>query len=357
MNNELFKDAKILIVDDQPPNVMLLEKILATEGYTHVDSTTDPRQVVELYQQNHYDIVLLDISMPYMTGYDVMEALREIEGDDSYVPVLILTAQNDRDTRLKSLEAGAKDFLTKPFDRIEVLNRIRNMIEVRLLHSQVRNQNKILEQKVRERTHELNETRLEIIRRLGRAAEYRDNETGLHIIRMSKFSQLLARHVGMGELEAEMILNASPMHDIGKIGIPDSILLKPGKLDSTEWEIMKTHTTIGAEILSGHDSELMLMARDIAMAHHEKWDGSGYPLGLAGDDIPLVARIVALADVFDALTSVRPYKKAWSIEDTMAEISRLKGSHFQPDLVDSFHDILPQVTEIRNQYMDPTPNV
>jgi len=172
---------------------------------------------------------------------------------------------------------------------------------------------------------------------------------------MSKISQVLARHTGMGEDEAEKVLNASPMHDIGKIGIPDSILLKPGKLDAAEWDIMKTHTTIGAEILSGHDSELMLMARDIALGHHEKWDGKGYPFGLKGEEIPLTARIVALADVFDALTSVRPYKQAWSIDDTMAELQRLRGNHFQPDLVDCFCDILPEVIAIRDRHLDPTP--
>ena len=345
--------AKILIVDDQPPNVMLLEKMLSNQGFTFVHSTTDPRPVVEMYLEHRYDLILLDISMPFMNGYEVMAALNKVEEDKTYVPVLVLTAQTDRDTRIKSLEHGAKDFLTKPFDRLEVLTRIRNMLEVRLLHNQVRDQNRILEEKVLERTQELNETRMEVIQRLGRAAEYRDNETGLHIIRMSKYSQRLASATGMSDTDADDILNASPMHDIGKIGIPDSILLKPGKLDPEQWDIMQTHTTIGAEILAGHTSNLMKMASEIALAHHEKWDGSGYPNKLQGEEIPLTARIVAIADVFDALTTERPYKKAWTVEDSMSLLHEQKGKHFQPDLVDLFTDILDDILHIRNRHMEP----
>jgi len=351
IQDELLQ-AKILIVDDQSANVLLLEKMLSAQGFQNVYSTTDPRTVTELYQQHQFDLILLDISMPFMNGFEVMEALQMIE-KESYVPVLVLTAQTDRDTRIHSLELGAKDFLTNPFDRLEVLTRIRNMLEVRLLHNQVRDQNKILEVKVRERTQALNESRLEVIRRLGRAAEYRDNETGLHIIRMSKYSQRIASATGMSDIDAEKILYASPMHDIGKIGIPDSILLKPGKLDAQEWEIMQTHTSIGAEILTGHTSELMKMASEIALSHHEKWDGSGYPNKLAGEEIPLTGRIVALADVFDALTTVRPYKKAWSVEDAMALLHEQSGKHFQPDLVDLFTDILDDILDIRAQHMEP----
>lgn len=352
MSNEIL-NAKILIVDDQPPNVMLLEKMLSNQGFTFVHSTTDPRPVVDMYLEHRYDLILLDISMPFMSGYEVMSALNEAEEEKTYVPVLVLTAQTDRDTRIKSLEHGAKDFLTKPFDRLEVLTRIRNMLEVRLLHNQVRDQNKILEVKVLERTQELNETRMEVIQRLGRAAEYRDNETGLHIIRMSKYSHRLASATGMNESDADDILNASPMHDIGKIGIPDSILLKPGKLDPEQWDIMQTHTTIGAEILAGHTSSLMKMASEIALAHHEKWDGSGYPNKLQGEEIPLTARIVAIADVFDALTTERPYKKAWTVEDSIQLLHEQKGKHFQPDLVDLFTEILDDILDIRNRHMEP----
>jgi putative two-component system response regulator len=352
MNSELLLAAKILIVDDQPANVMLLEKMLRAEGYVNVTTTTDPLQVADLYRQNSFDIVLLDLNMPQLDGFAVMAQLQLLE-QDSYVPILVLTAQADAATRNRALESGAKDFLTKPFDRLEVLMRIRNMLEVRLLHNQVREQNLLLEQRVQERTQELSETRLEIVRRLGRAAEYRDNETGLHIIRMSKFSELIGRGAGLDDRQCEMLLNASPMHDIGKIGIPDRILLKPGKFEPDEWEIMKTHAAIGCEILSGHPSELMEMARVIAESHHEKWDGSGYPHGLCGEDIPLVGRIVALADVFDALTSTRPYKEAWRVEDALQYIEENSSTHFDPALVSAFRAVLPGILAIKEAYAEP----
>lgn len=345
--------ARILVVDDQPANVTLLERVLALEGYRHVESLTDPREVATAYGARHHDLILLDLNMPHLDGFQVMEQLKALE-PDSYVPILVLTAQADRQTRLKALSMGARDFLTKPFDRLEVVNRIRNMLEIRLMHNQIRDQNRILEERVRERTRELVDTRLEIIRRLGRAAEYRDNETGLHIIRMSKFSVILARAVGVDAIETEMLLNASPMHDIGKIGIPDRILLKPGKLLPDEWEVMKTHTTIGAELLAGHDSPLMQMASVIALAHHEKWDGSGYPRGLAGEEIPLVGRIVALSDVFDALTSERPYKRAWSVEEARAYLQENAGRHFDPALVKRFDEVFPDILHIKEKYAEPT---
>jgi putative two-component system response regulator len=344
--------ARILVVDDQPANVTLLERVLAAEGYRNVEALTDPREVARAYSARRHDLILLDLNMPYLDGFQVMAQLKALE-PDSYVPILVLTAQADRQTRLKALEMGARDFLTKPFDRLEVVNRIRNMLEIRLMHNQIRDQNRILEERVRERTQELVDTRLEIIRRLGRAAEYRDNETGLHIIRMSKFSEILARAAGIGAGETEMLLNASPMHDIGKIGIPDRVLLKPGKFEPDEWEIMKTHTTIGAEMLAGNDSPLMQMASVIALTHHEKWDGSGYPRGLVGEEIPLVGRIVALSDVFDALTSVRPYKRAWSIEEARVYMAENAGKHFDPNLVRLFDEVFPDILSIKEKYAEP----
>lgn len=346
-----IKAATILVVDDQPVNVKLLEKVLLAEGYPNVISTTDSREAVNLFLAHNCDLVLLDLNMPHIDGYGVMQELQRISED--YPPVLVLTALKDRDSRVRALESGARDFVSKPFDRVELLSRIRNMLEVRMLNKAMKQQNQLLEEKVYERTRELDETRLEIIRRLGRAAEYRDNETGLHIIRMSQYSQIIGMADGMTESEADMLLNASPMHDIGKIGIPDQILLKPGKLTPEEWEIMKTHSTIGAEILSGHESELMQVAREIALHHHEKWDGSGYPNGQTGDEIPLVGRIVAIADVFDALTTVRPYKKAWKVEDAVDYIAQNRATHFDPRLVDLFMKCLTEILAIRAKYPEP----
>jgi putative two-component system response regulator len=344
--------AKILIVDDQPPNVMLLQRMLVAEGYCNITATNYPTQVQQLQRDTRFDLILLDIRMPEMDGFQVMELLRQDAGED-YLPILVLTAQTDEETRLRALSFGARDFVTKPFSRPEVLNRIRNLLEVRLLHNQLRQQNNLLEQRVRERTMEIRDTQLEIIRRLGFAAEHRDNETGLHIIRMSKYCQSIAQEMGLSEAEVELILNASPMHDIGKLGIPDRVLLKPGKLDAEEWEIMKTHTSKGAEILEGHPSELLSTAKAIALYHHEKWDGSGYPGGIKGAQIPLAARIVAIADVFDALTSKRPYKEAWPLERALDEIRAGSGAHFDPAIVDAFFRITPQIMAIMEKYAEP----
>lgn len=350
--------ASILIVDDKPENVSLLEMMLSFAGYTNVQSTTDPREVKGLYEANDFDIILLDIRMPHMTGFQVMAQLSEIVKGD-YLPILVLTAQNDMETRLKALEAGARDFVSKPFHKTEVLNRIHNMLEVRALHNERMRQNEILELRVserttelRERNAELEETRLEIVRRLGRAGEYRDNETGMHVLRMSKSCHLMALAAGLDENHAKLILHASPMHDVGKIGIPDGILLKPGKLDAEEWETMKTHSEIGADIIGDHDHDLMSTARIIALTHHEKWDGSGYPHGVSGEDIPIEGRIAAICDVFDALTSDRPYKKAWAVENAVNLINEESGRHFDPALVLLFNDLLPEILEIRDQYAD-----
>ena len=345
-------DAKLLVVDDTAANVNLLQEILRLSGYHNIRGLTDPREVLDLYKSWRPDLVLLDLRMPYLDGFQVMKQLQQVE-KGSYIPVLALTAEPDYETRVKALEAGAKDFLTKPFDRIEILNRVRNLLEVRLLHNQARDQNEILEQMVIERTSEIHETRKAIIHKLSAAAEYKDNETGQHIIRMSKICHELAKTIGIDERSAEVLLNAAPMHDIGKIGVPDTILKKPGPLDSWEWRTMRSHTTIGAEILGDNGSELLVVAQRIALHHHEKWDGSGYPDGLAGTAIPYEARIAAVADVFDALTSKRPYKAAWSFDDAVAEIQRGSGTHFDPAVVDAFSSILPSIKTIHQTHADP----
>ena len=346
------KNARILIVDDEIANIKLLEKMLDISGYLFVDSTSRPDEVSELYAKNQYDLLLLDLNMPRLDGYSVIEQLKS-DVKESFPAILVLTAQDLQSRRLKALDIGARDFVTKPFNANELLLRVRNLLEVQLAHKQMKYQNEILEQKVRVRTKDIYDARLKIVRYLGRAAEYRDNETGLHILRMSKIAVLLGEALGMNSDDCELLLHAAPMHDIGKIGIPDQILLKPGKLDVQEWEIMKTHANIGCEILSGDESELMIMAREIAVSHHEKWDGSGYPNNLTGDDIPLVGRISALADVFDALTSDRPYKKAWPLESAIEYIVDQKGKHFDPKVVDAFLDNMSEVMQIIEKYAEP----
>ncbi len=344
--------AKILIVDDQRMNVQLLEQILRNAGFYNITATTESKEVSDLYESLQPDLVALDLNMPEMDGFDVMKVLKEKEGD-SYLPIIVISNEESQEVRFKALESGAKDFLNKPYDRIEVCIRIRNIIEVRLLSNQSRDQNKILENKVKIRTKELYETQQDVIERLARAIEYRDSETGMHIIRMSHYSSCLATEIGLTMKECEILLTAAPLHDIGKIGIPDSILLKQGKLTAEEWIIMKSHTTIGAELLSGSTSQFLTTAKEIALSHHEKWDGSGYPRQLSKKDIPLIGRICGICDVFDALTTARPYKKAWSFNDAMEEIHIQKGVHFDPHMVDAFDKILPSIQFIANKYSDP----
>lgn len=343
--------ASILIVDDEPANLKLLDKMLGSQGYANLVLVQDPRQVLEHYSKRRPDLILLDINMPHMDGFAVLAALRDLN-DPLMPPVVVLTAQNGRDILLRALNSGARDFIGKPFDRLELLARVRNLLDAHMAHRMVHEQKNVLDELVRQRTDELRQTRLSVVRRLGRAAEYRDNETGYHILRMSQISELLARNLDWSDADCELMLHASPMHDIGKIGIPDEILLKPGKLDPPQWEIMKTHAAIGAELLDGDDSDLLTMARIIALTHHEKWDGSGYPGGLAGEAIPQAGRIVAVADVFDALTSSRPYKKPWPVAEAVNYIRDNAGSHFDPVVVAQFEASLEDVYAIRDRYCD-----
>ncbi|MCH7651870.1 MAG: response regulator [Nitrospinae bacterium] len=344
-------NGKILVVDDEATNVKLLEHLLHQNGFRSVRGITDPRDVVALYQEFRPDLVLLDLNMPYMDGIEVMEEIQKIE-KETYPSIVVFTADNNDEAKIRSLLAGALDFLGKPFDVVEVIARIKNVLNVRLLHNRVNYQNKVLDQKIRERTQELADTRLEVVQRLGRAAEYRDNETGMHVIRMSRYASLFGEAMNWSPDQCELLLHASPMHDIGKIGIPDRILLKPGKLDAAEWEIMKTHADIGGKILSGSHSRLMQMAESIARTHHEKWDGSGYPGRLKGEEIPMEGRLVAVCDVFDALTSERPYKNEWPVEQAIQELKNNSCRHFDPDLISKFSDILPEILKIKERYGD-----
>lgn len=352
MNTELLQHSRIMVIDDEEANLKLMRKVLARAGYDNLELIQDPRLVMEAYDRNPPDLILLDLNMPHIDGFEMLRQFQAL-ADPLLPPVVVLTAQSGRSFLLQSLELGARDFLGKPFDQSEVLMRVANLLQAQLAHRLVRDQKDVLEGMVRQRTEELSRTRLQVVQRLGRAAEYRDNETGLHIIRMSQFSVVLARSLGWDANAQELLLHASPMHDIGKIGIPDHILLKPGKFEPEEWETMKTHAAIGAEILSGDDSALLRLAEEIALNHHEKWDGSGYPAGLKGQEIPQSARIVALADVFDALLSNRPYKKSWTVEEAVAFIRSQSGQHFDPEVVAHFEKGLSELLEIRAKYHEP----
>lgn len=336
------QQANILIVDDQEYNISLLERILTRAGFKHIYTTMDPYQILPLLAEVKPDIVLLDLHMPGMDGLEVLQLIREHIGEEQYLPVLMLTADVTHEAKQQGLRAGVNDFLTKPYDRTEVILRINNLLKTRELHMQLQHYTATLEEKVRERTEELKRAQIEILQLLGRAAEYRDDMTGQHTLRVGWISQLIAKRLGFTEHESEMIRMAAALHDIGKIGIPDEILMKPGRFLPEEFERMKTHTTIGASILEGSSFAILKLAQVIAVAHHEKWDGTGYPEGLKGEAIPLEARIVALADFYDALTHERPYKKAWGPEETIEEIKRQRGLHFDPHIVDVFIDIFEQ---------------
>lgn len=352
MSERQVKNSRIFIVDDEAANLRLLERMLLGQGYDNLVLVSDPREVLPAYQDERPDLILLDINMPHLNGYEVMEQLMALN-DALLPPIVILTAQHTKDYLLRALASGARDFISKPFDRNELLMRVRNLLDVHVGHRLLHDQKNLLEQMVRERTEALQHTRLQVVQRLGMAAEYRDEETGNHVLRMSHICALLAKEIGWDDAQCDLILNASPMHDIGKIGIPDAILLKPGKFEPHEWEIMKTHATIGGKLLEGDDSDLLYMAREIALTHHEKWDGSGYPNGLSGESIPIVGRIAALADVFDALTSERPYKHAWTIEAAVELIKENSGKHFDPVLVDVFLRELPRIEAIKKAFAEP----
>ncbi len=346
-----LKHRTLFIVDDEPTNLRLLNKILTQHGYTSIEMIQDPREVIPKYQALKPDLILLDLNMPHLDGFQVISALKALN-DDLLPPIIVLTALQRHEALLQALEAGARDYLTKPFERQELLMRVNNLLEAHLAHRMMHNQKQVLEEVISETSAELLKTKREIVRRLGMAAEYKDEETGNHILRMSHVSAYICKAIGLSDGECDLMLNASPMHDIGKIGIPDAVLLKPGKLTADEWEIMKTHTTIGEKMLSGDDSTLLKKAKEIAYTHHEKWDGSGYPNGLKAQEIPLFGRIVAIADVFDALSSERPYKKAWSVDDSANYIKENAGIHFDPRLVETFLKELPEIIKISNQFRD-----
>jgi len=331
----------ILVVDDTPENIDILANTL--RPYYKVKAALNGERALAIATvAPRPDMILLDVMMSDIDG---LEVCRRLKADPSTasIPVIFVTALGFGPHEELGLSLGAVDYLTKPISPPIVLARVKTHLALSQL-------NQDLEQKVRIRTEELSHSQLEIIRRLGRAAEYRDNETGLHVIRMSHYAYLIAQHYGIGEAWCHCLLNSAPMHDVGKIGIPDAILLKPGPLSAEEWDIMKQHPAIGADIIGGESSDMMQMSGEIALAHHEKWDGSGYPHGKKAKEIPLSARIVAIADVFDALTTARPYKPAWTVEDAVSYMVAQSGKHFDPGLLAIFLKIMPKILEIKDRY-------
>jgi putative two-component system response regulator len=347
MLSRTSKNARILIVDDEPVNVAQLEAMLQQAGFNRLESTNDPAEAASLYVKFRPDLILLDLQMPDMDGLAVMDQLNQI-AEASYLPILMLTGDITPEARREALSRGAKEFVSKPFRTDEVLLRIRTMLETRFLYLQIQTQNQMLEAKVRERTRELEAAQIEIIERLARAAEFRDDNTGHHTERVGQMAALLARQIGLPDGQVSLIRRAAPLHDVGKIGIPDSILMKLGKLTTAEFTVVRTHTTIGARILSGSRYALLRLAEEIAFSHHERWDGSGYE-GITRDSIPLAGRIVAVADVFDALTQKRPYKAAWPVDAAIAEIDRQRGRQFDPDLAEAFLRVIEEREPARQQ--------
>ena len=338
--DERFQQAKVVIVDDEYSNVLLLKRTLEQLGITSIRGLTDPTQVVDLVLKFKPDILLLDLNMPALDGFAVMKNVKAIVPPDDFLPILVLTADISQETKRRALSDGANDYLTKPFDLFEVMLRTRNLLRTRFLQTDLKEQNADLETKVRERTSAANKAQRETIECLAKACEARDDATGEHTKRVGAMSARIALTLGLSDAEAEMIQLAAQLHDIGKTAIPDGILAKPGKLTPAEYDVMKQHPVLGAAILAGSSSPMLVMAEQIAATHHEWWNGRGYPSKLCGDQIPLAGRIVAVSDVFDALTHERPYKKAWSVSEAIDEIKGLGHQQFDPKVVDALIEVL-----------------
>ncbi len=343
-----LRNGRVLVVDDQDLNLRLLRSVLEKAGLHDITLTQDPYAVAALVAQRTPDLIVVDLHMPGLDGFGVMEAVRPQVEAAGYLPILVLTADATDESRRRALDAGARDFLTKPIDHIEVILRTRNLLETRALYLDLETQNATLEERVAERTREVEQKKREVeaaqldtLERLARTAEYRDDQTGRHVLRVGRVAALLGRGMGMDEEAVQLLRLAAPLHDLGKIGIPDAILLAPRRLTPEEFDEMKTHTEIGARILGGSASSLLNLAEQIARTHHERWDGRGY-YGLAARDIPLASRIVAVADVVDALTHERPYKSAWPVDLAVDEITTHRGTEFDPEVVDAFSRCDPE---------------
>lgn len=332
MLREVKEDRRptLLVVDDEPTNLQVLRQILQADYRLHF--AKDGERALELAVQSKPDLILLDVMMPGMTGMEVCRQLKA-SAETSHIPVIFVTALSDERNEADGFEVGAVDYIVKPVSPVIVRARVRNHLSL-------------------VRMDDLRLSRLELVQRLGRAAEYKDNETGLHVMRMSHYARVMAKALGYDEEEADEMMHAAAMHDIGKIGIPDAIMLKNGPLTPEEWAVMRQHPTMGADIIGEHTTPLLQKAKLVALYHHERWDGAGYPHGLKGLDIPLEGRIVAIADVFDALTSERPYKKAWTVEAAVAHIQEQAGKHFDPELVALFVARLDEILEIKRKWAD-----
>jgi len=341
----------VLIIDDSEINLTLIRALVLKLGDCDPVVFDNPLKAIEWCRSNEPDMVIVDYMMPDMDGLQFIAAFRALHGRNE-IPVIMVTANDQKDVRYEALMGGANDFLNKPIDRAEFSARTRNLLSLRSAQRYLADRAKHLEAMVAERTGEIREREKELIFRISRAAEFRDPETGAHIQRMAYYSQIIARNLGMDEKQQRLILEAAPMHDVGKIGIPDYILLKPGKLLTEEFEIMKGHASLGYELLKDSNSEIIGAGAEIAKTHHEKYDGSGYPQQLSGKAIPIFGRIVAVADVFDALTSERPYKKAWALEDACLFLEDGRGKHFDPMCVEAFLAGWDEVIKIRQRFQD-----
>lgn len=345
---------QILVVDDNDMNRRVLEAMMIPMGY-HTILAADGKEAIELIEANPPDVILLDAMMPVMDGFETARRIKENE-KFRIIPIVMVTALDGVEDRIKALKAGADDFLTKPVDETELQVRVSSSLKIKKYNDYMRDNQAYLEERIKEQTRvirnamsNLQEASLETIMRLTKASEYRDDDTGDHINRVSLYAGAIARELGMGEEYAKSLEYAAPMHDVGKIGIPDGILLKPGRLTEEEWKVMKTHTTMGRDILQGSKFGFIKLAEELAYTHHEKWDGSGYPRGLTGNEIPTSGLITAIVDVFDALLSKRPYKEPFPLEKTLSIIKEGEGRHFSPEVLKAFFGSMASLLEIREK--------